>query len=115
MIVGEIHVHGMPQYDEHILFIGLPSVFIGKAPQFYNGVDETDHVQSPASFLAEEDFGEFERGFRRNQLVMLSYFYFGAVRLRNQKTFIVRHDSFPPSFSDAVFIPFCSLFVFSWL
>ena len=115
MIVGEIHVHGMTQYDEHILFIGLPAVFIGKEPQFYNGVDDTDHVQSPASFLAEEDFGEFERDFRRNQLVMLSYFYFGAVRQGDQKTFIVRHDSFPPSFSDAVFIPFRSLFVFSWL
>ena len=115
MIVGEIHIHGMTQYDEHILFIGLPAVFIGKAPQFYNGVDDTYHIQSPASFLAEEDFGELGKGFRRNQLVMLSYFHFGAVRQRDQKTFIVRHDSFPPSFSDAVFIPFRSLFVFSWL
>ena len=115
MIVGEIHVHGMTQYDEHILFIGLPSVFIDEESQFEDGVDDTYHVQSPASFLAEEDLGEFESDFRRNQLVMLSYFYFGAVRQRNQKTFIVRHDSFPPSFSDAVFIPFRSLFVFSWL
>ena len=115
MKVGEIHVQGMTQYDEHNHLVGLPSVFIDEESQFEDGVDDTYHVQSPASFLAEEDFGEFERDFRRNQLVMLSYFYFGAVRQRDQKTFIVRLDSFPPSFCDALFIPFRSLFVFSWL
>ena len=50
----------MAKYSEYIFLVGFPSVFIDEESQFEDGVDDTDHIQSPASFLAEEDFGEFE-------------------------------------------------------
>ena len=76
----------MAKYGEYIFLVGLLSVFIDKESQFDNGIDDTDHIQSPAPFLAEEDFGEIERDFRRNQLAMLTYFYFGAIRQCDYKT-----------------------------
>ena len=78
--IGEISIHSIPKYSKHIFLAGLPSVFINKESQFDDGINDTDHVQSPTSFLFKEDFGKIKINFRKNLLVVLTDFYFSAIR-----------------------------------